>query len=184
MAVRLKVSGTPFGDWEVGGWKTEQLAREAGSCAPSPAAKTKGKKGPYHKHRRARYEEHKIQSTRVVCGGGPGSCVVLTQQEWKPHHWKGGLGIEKIKLHVPPRTKDNRLPLQHGFDFWKDTRRNTNFGAGIALVGLELNTQTGYSNITKVWWLSTKRCKKNFLWGGGTDPVAAQGPIYSGSRKC
>ncbi len=76
------------------------------------------------------------------------------------------------------------LPLKRNHDFWKDTRRNTEFGRGLVIVGLELNAQTGYSDVTKLWWLSTGRCKRNLLWGGGDDPGGARGAIYSGSRGC
>jgi hypothetical protein len=183
VAVRFKVGGS-WGDWEIGGWKTEQLAREAGSCAPSSAARPKGMKGPYHELRRAKYEEHKVQSDKWLCDPGGGGCIRSTKQVWRPHHWTGGLGIEKIRLHQARRKPGNWTIYERGRDFWKDTRRNTEFGRGVVLAGLELNSQTGYSDITKLWWLSTRRCRRNLLWGGGDDPGGARGAIYSGSRRC
>ncbi|MPZ93141.1 MAG: hypothetical protein GEU68_16260 [Actinobacteria bacterium] len=93
--------------------------------------------------------------------------------------------LEKgLKLKQPRPKRKNRERFRRGRDFWKDRERSTEFGKGVSLAGLSLESRAGYSDITKLWWLSTGRCRRNFLSGGGTDPVHAKGMVYSTSRRC
>jgi hypothetical protein len=183
--IAVKVSfGSGWSEWSVGGWRTEASSRRAGSCFPSAAARSRGERGPMHRLRRARYEFHKVHTDGWVCDPGGGGCIPSDKRRWSPHHWKGGMRFERGRVGQAPKRRGNSFRRRPGSDFWKDHERNTEFGKGVVLVGLELNSISGYSDITKLWWLSTRRCRRNYLWGGGTDPVEARGPIYSGSRRC
>jgi hypothetical protein len=184
IAVRLQ-AGSSWGPWEASGWRRESKSRTYGSCAPSSAAKPRGRRGPFHELWLASYKYYKYRVRVWQCDPASGSCIPTYRQEWRPHHWTGGMRLAKgVTLDQPRRRAANSIRLPRNRDFWKDARRNTRFGFGVSIAGIRLESQAGYSSITKLWWLSTRRCRRNYLYGGGTDPGDARGPIYSKSRGC
>jgi hypothetical protein len=72
IAVRFKAVAGGWAEWEIGGWRIEEKAREAGSCSPSPAAKPKGKKGPYHQLRFGEVQVLQVQDRELAMRSGRG----------------------------------------------------------------------------------------------------------------
>jgi hypothetical protein len=58
--------------------------------------------------------------------------------------------FERGRVGQAPKRRGNSFRRRPGSDFWKDHERNTEFGKGVVLVGLELNSISGYSDITTV----------------------------------
>lgn len=89
-----------------------------------------------------------------------------------------------LRIRQRTRYRENSIRLFPNQDFWKSVETNTRFGVGLQIVGVSLGAESGYSRITKIWWLGTKRCGRNYVYGGDMDPVEDEGALYSTTRRC
>lgn len=160
----VKVGNDP---WGAGAMYLEQANRTA--------SRTKVVDGGYHRRRFAKYVFYKYEE--YCCG----DWVVLVTRKWKPHHWTGGLRRSKTALTQPARNSANSITLGVNDTFTKSAARNKQYGAGVSLVGLSLDSRTGYSTISKLGWTGiTSGCSK-WLYGATNDPVEAN-VVYAKSN--
>ena len=86
----------------------------------------------------------------------------------------GRLRRSKTALSQATRLAANSITLAVGDTFTKSTTDNITYGAGVRLAGLDLNANTSYTTISKLWWKGvTSGCQK-YLYGANTDPVQAK----------
>lgn len=91
-----------------------------------------------------------------------------------PHHWTGGLRRSKNPIDTDPMLAGNSIRLgAPGDDFTKTTADGINYGSGFTLAGKSLNSQAGYSGITKMYWNPNRTGCTKWLYGKNTDPVQA-----------
>lgn len=179
-AVQVGYDGD-WGAWKVGGWSYEHSSRGNGTCSPSESADGNGKPGKFH---RVRYAEYQFRAWKHThCNYFGTTCY--QERHFEPYGWTGGRGFIGPEVTKPDRDSDLDMRLPDGDDWWKDRKNQARFGAGLSFAGLTLGSQSGYSHATSIWWLSTGRCRKNFLYTGGQlVPKADWRFIYSDSVDC
>lgn len=153
----VKVGGK---NWEAGGFVKELSSRTA--------RRTKTITGEFHRIRYARYQFNRYQ--QCICGPDQQTFI----RRWKPHHWTGGLRKSRTAVDLDPRLAGNWIKLGVNDTFSVTNQRNINYGAGVSLVGLALNAQTGYSSITDLSWKGIQAGCDKYLYGKNTDPATAR----------
>lgn len=165
---------TQCDQWQAGAFRRENRRRGSESVIP--------RKGSYHRVMRATYEERKYR----YCSSGQSfeNCQHEVQY-WEPHIWTGKINL-KMKPNVPDAVRFDRSyakPLHRGETFKTFSQDNQTFGKGLTLLAVELKSQTGYSQSTRLKWKGLSGCSKRWLYGNHKYPTEA-GAIYARSRRC
>lgn len=72
-----------------------------------------------------------------------------------------------------PALTSHALSLANNQTWETKYQTNFRFGAGLELLGLQLASQTGYNDSTKLKWVGNDKCKQRRLYSVGMDPTQA-----------
>lgn len=152
------------GAWEVGGWATEAYDRGSSRMIR--------KLGPYHRRLYAQYEYRVYRRCFRYVG---------CERRWRPRIWTGALtrGAFTLAQVYDPY---HMIGLGLGHTFETENAGNRVYRAGVVIKGLGLDSQAGYSTITKLVWTGVG-CAERWLSGDGRWPSEAP-VVYSWSRAC
>lgn len=160
-------------NWFVKGWHGETQERSQSLEA--------AKQGPFHRVWEMEYQYRLYRRcTGVWAGEGNGYCTQWTYF-WKMHHWTLGHRSE-IHADQPPRHAENTIRLESGVTIRKQSMDQEEFGFGVGLVNLELNSQSGFRAATAVSWTGTGSCSNRYLFGKYHKPASA--PVVFASSNC
>ena len=158
-------------NWKVTGWVREHVSRDAYGA--------RQKEKEFHRVMLAQYMYHLWKRT-PCCDPG-----MKNSKQWYMGYWTGDLAKSTYEPPVEPHDPKWDIKME-----WPDsvfstsTQKNEEFGFGVGLSGLELNSQTGYSSITDLTWFSNgPNCDWKRLWGKGVSPTNAD-IIYADTREC
>jgi hypothetical protein len=152
------------GGYQVGGRVSEQKAR--GNWADVT------KERAYHRYRVAQYRYNNYRT----CTYDPISTNIYCEDKWKIFHWTGGFfKHSNVEAGLPPVDKAHAIRLAVGGTWGTSNMRQKTFGLGVYLLGVGLETQSGFSTTTSVKWTGIPGCGSHrWLWGyNGKDPTNA-----------
>ena len=143
---------------------------------------------PNLKHTRWMFEYKAERRRRCVetewqDGANFGRCK-RTKRYFVPLAWTWGTDRTRIRHGVSPKMReDNRIVLATGATLITEKHRNKVFGKGVTIMGLSLDSQANYSEITQLSWAAEPGCRKHYLYGKRMKPRRAP-VVYARSMEC